>query len=278
MRLHPRGGSFDPRGGAMFIFEEMRAAVEAAALDRLGDVAAAVWKAYGAGGLTDEQAEQLDSLLNARRGAARAASTKAQPLAAVAAQLMPALAPPPRREGAPPARVHHRTGSRPRTPDSLARRRRMAAGGYLPPALAAAFTQGEQAVLAVVALEVGKRGACTLALGHMAALAGVCLTVAKRALRQARTLGLVNVEERRLSRSRNDTNVVRVASREWGAWLRLRLPRASPAGFGGSAGTTANATATRDIRGPSTSRPRPGNRRLTAQNRASPPVARTVGA
>jgi len=152
----------------------------------------------------------------------------------------------------------------------------MAAGGYLPPALAVAFTGGEQAVLAVIALEVAKRGSCTLALGHLAALAGVCLTVAKRALRQARMLGLVDVEERRLSRSRNDTNVVRVVSREWAAWLRLRLPRASHAGFGGSAGTTANGTATRNIQGPSTSRPQAGNKRLTSQNRTSPPAARAV--
>lgn len=260
------------------VYDQMRRAVEAAAPDRLSEVAAALWKAYGAGGLTDAEAEQLDGLLNARRGAARAAPTKAQPLAAVAAQVVPAVAPPSQREGAPRASAHHRTGSRPRTPDSLARRRRMAAGGYLPPALAAGFTPGEQAVLAVIALEVGKRGACTLALGHVAAFAGVCLTVAKRALRQARTLGLVVVEERRLSRSRNDTNVVRVVSREWAAWLRLRLPRASHAGFGGSAGTTAPATSIILCRGPFASGSQAENRRLTAQNRSSPPAALAVGA
>jgi len=258
------------------VFDQMRSAVEAAALDRLGEVTTAVWKAYGAGGLTDTEAEQLDGLINARRGAARAATTKAQPLAAVAAQLVPAVAPPPSGEGVPPSRTHHRKGSRPRTPDSLARRRRMAAGGYLPPALAAAFTGGELAVLAVIALEVGKRGSCTLALGHIAALAGVCLTVAKRALRQARTLGLVDVEERRLSRSRNDTNIVRIVSREWAAWLRLRLPRASHAGFGGSAGTTMPSTAIGNIQGPSSCRSQGGNRRLTAQNRAGPPAAHAV--
>lgn len=265
----------------MLVFEEMRRAVEAAAPDRLGDVAAAVWKAYGAGGLTDAEAEQLDGLLNARRGAARVAPVKVSTLAEASAQLATACAPASERQGAAapaPGRAHHRTGSRPRTADSLVRRRRMAAGGYLPPALAAAFTPGEQAVLAVVALEVGKRGACTLALGHVAALAGVCLTVAKQALRQARTLGLVEVEERRLSRSRNDTNVVRVASREWAAWLRLRLPRASHAGFGSIGGTTMNATAIGDLGSSSTSRPQAGNRRLTAQNRASPPAARTVRA
>ncbi len=55
------------------VFDQMLRAIQAAAPERLGDVATAVWKAYGAGGLTDEQAEKLDELLNARRGAARAA-------------------------------------------------------------------------------------------------------------------------------------------------------------------------------------------------------------
>ena len=43
----------------------------------------------------------------------------------------------------------------------------------------------------------------------------------RNALREARRLGLVTVEERRLARFRNDTNVVCIVSREWSAWLRL---------------------------------------------------------
>lgn len=260
------------------VYEQMRRAVEAAAPDRLGEVVSALWKAYGAGGLTDSEVEQLDGLLNARRGAARAAPIKAQPLAAVAAQLVPALAPPPLGEGAPPAREHHRTGSRPRKPESMARRRRWATAGYLPPAFAAAFTQGEQAVLAVVALEVGKRGTCTLALGHIAALAGVSETTAKRALRQARTLGLVTVEERRLSRSRNDTNVLRVASREWAAWLRLRLPRANRAGLCPPGGQVVPCTNIRVPSPNSEARWKPGQGLAAHPNHASWPTARTAGA
>jgi hypothetical protein len=226
----------------MLVFEEMRRAVEAAAVDRLGEVAAAVWQAYGAGGLTDEQAEQLDGLLNARRGAARAAPVRTPTLAVVAAQVVPAAAPAPAGQGAAPARAHQRTGSRPRTPESLPRRRRWAAAGYLPTQMAAQFTAAEQAVLGVVAMEVGKRGTCTLAVGSIAALAGVCATVVKRALRQARLLGLVTVEERRLTGFRNDTNVVRAVSREWAAWLRLRMPHANHAGLKGIGGTVVRTT------------------------------------
>jgi len=262
----------------MMVFDQMLQAVQAAATDRLGDVASAVWKAYGAGGLTDAEAEQLDGLLNARRGAARAAPTKTQPLAAVALQLVPAVALPPRGEGAPPARAHHRTGSRPRTPDSLARRRRMAASGYLPPALAAAFTSGEQAVLAVIALEVGKRGTCTLAVGHMAALAGVGETTVKRALRRARLLGLVIVEERRLSRSRNDTNVVRVVSREWAAWLRLRLPRGNHAGLCPPGGQVLPRTNTRVPSQGLKAQLKSGHGPAARKVCASEPAARTAGA
>ena len=91
----------------------------------------------------------------------------------------------------------------------------------MPPKIASHFTLGEQAALAVVAVEITKRGQCMLAIGAIAALAGVSEATVKRALRQGRALGLITVEERRLSRFRNDTNVVRVISREWTSWLRL---------------------------------------------------------
>jgi hypothetical protein len=91
----------------------------------------------------------------------------------------------------------------------------------MPPKIASHFTVGEQAALAVVAVEITKRGHCMLAIGAIAALASVSDATVKRALRQGRALGLITVEERRLSRFRNDTNVVRVISREWLSWLRL---------------------------------------------------------
>ena len=73
----------------------------------------------------------------------------------------------------------------------------------MPPALASRFTLAEQAVLAVVAAEHMKHGRCTLVLDHIAALAGVCRKTVKNALREAQRLGLVRIEERRLSAWRN---------------------------------------------------------------------------
>src|SRR3954466_14129315 len=104
----------------------------------------------------------------------------------------------------------------------MERRRRWAASGLLPPALAARFTLAETAVLAVVAAESVRHGRCTLVLEHIAALAGVCRKTVKNALREAQRLGLLGIEERRLSAWRNAPNVVTITSREWGAWLRMR--------------------------------------------------------
>lgn len=189
---------------------QLRAAIEAAPRDRLSALAAVVWQAFGADHITESEAGELSELI-ASRGRAQGA---AQPAAGGVQQVAAAL----------PRRV----GSRPRTDASMARRRRWAASGRLPPQLACRFTLAEAAVLAVVAVEVAKRGCCTLAVGHVAAIAGVSETTVRNAIRQARVLGLVTVEERRLTGFRNDTNVVRIVAREWLSWLRLRVGNGIP--------------------------------------------------
>lgn len=96
-----------------------------------------------------------------------------------------------------------------------------AAAGRPPPALAARFTLAEQAVLALVAAETVRRGDCRLAISHIAAVAGVSRSTVKNAIREAKRLGLVTVEERKLTGFRNLSNVVRIVSPEWQAWNRL---------------------------------------------------------
>ncbi|KQQ11542.1 hypothetical protein ASF56_24760 [Methylobacterium sp. Leaf122] len=172
--------------------DEIRRAAEAAARIELPAVSAALWKALAAGNVTETEAEELSELIEAR---------KAVPVA-----LRPAPA---------------RRGSRPRTDASMERRRRWAASGRLPPALAWKFTTAELAVLSLVAAEVAKHGRCTLAHGHLAAVAGVSVSSVKRAMTAAREAGLIEVEVRRVSAFRNDTNIVTITSREWLSWLRL---------------------------------------------------------
>lgn len=171
----------------MFV-DELRRVIETAPRNGLPDVAKALWGAVADGQIAETDAEILSGLIDARRAA-----------------------PAPR-----PAR---RWGTRPRSPASIERRRRWAASGALPVGLAAQFTIAEQAVLAVVAGEVMKHGRCTLFIGHIAALAGVGETSVRNALRQAKQLGLVAIEIRRVTAWRNEANVVTVTSPEWLVWL-----------------------------------------------------------
>lgn len=174
--------------------DELRRAVENAARVELPAVSVLLWKAFGVGQVTEAEAEGLSSLIEVKRALQTAA--KPEPL---------------------PKPV----GARPRTNASLERRRRWAASGRLPPKLAAQFTTAETAVLAIVAVEVAKRGDCRLTLGHIAALAGVGESSVRRALHAAKALGIITVEERRVSAFRNLTNVVRIVSLPWQAWMRL---------------------------------------------------------
>ncbi len=174
---------------------QLRQAVEASPRVELHKVQDAVWKTWGAGGLTDDEAQALSDLIEARK-------------------VLPATQKP----------VQRRVGSRPRSPASMERRRSWAACGAMPPQLAARFTLAEVAVLAVVAAEVRTKGSCSLTIGHIAALAGVSETTVRNALREAKALELVTIEERRLRPWFNAPNVVRIVSREWMSWLRLRGP------------------------------------------------------
>jgi hypothetical protein len=80
----------------------------------------------------------------------------------------------------------------------------------------------EQAVLAVVAVEVSKRGCCGLTVAHLAALAGCSESTVRNALRECEALGLVSIDRRRRSPWINYPNEIQILSKEWLLWLRLR--------------------------------------------------------
>ena len=216
--------------------DEVRRQAEAAPRAALPAVTALLWRAYGGGKVTEAEAEALSVLIaerTASKDGLRGQSPNPRGTDPEGAKAEPRkLVEDPRRS----------VGFRPRTPESMVRRRRWATAGYLPPQIAALFTVGEGAVLAVIGREIATKGRCTLAMGHIAALAGVSVTTAKRALRQAALIGLVEIELRRVTGFRNDTNRVTLKSREWTSWLRLRLPRAvCPAvGGGGQFATSTN--------------------------------------
>ena len=173
--------------------EEIRRAVQATPRHRLAEISAAVWKGFAAGAVSEDEAQGLAELIEAR---------KVVPTASAAA--------------------HRPVGSRPRSSSSLERRRAWTGSGWMPPAIAARFTMGEAAAIGVIMAEIAKHGRCELPIGAIAGRAGVCATIVRNALRQARTLGLLHVEERRIARDRNRSNVVTIASRELELWVRTR--------------------------------------------------------
>jgi hypothetical protein len=111
----------------------------------------------------------------------------------------------------------------PRSPDRIAsrdRRRLLACSGPLPPRLAARFTEGQRAVLRIVADAVAEAGLCDLCLDAIAARAGVCRRLAQGALRLAAGDELLTIEERRYPGRRNAPNLVRIISQDWQAWIK----------------------------------------------------------
>ena len=189
--------------------DEIRRQVEAAPCAALPAVTAALWKAYGEGQITEGEAEALSGLIEERS------------LFFIGGKLRSSGVP---QSDAAPDRVgslRRAVGSRPRTDVSMERRRRWAASGRIPPGIAARFTLAEQAVLSLVGAETVRRKDCRLSVPNLAAVAGVAETTVRNAIREARKLGLLTVEERQITGFRNDTNIVRIVSSEWTAWLRL---------------------------------------------------------
>ncbi|MCJ2141914.1 helix-turn-helix domain-containing protein [Methylobacterium sp. E-066] len=213
--------------------DEIRRQAEAASRAALPAVTAALWRAYSDGKVTEAEAESLSGLIEARtlstgRPWSEQTSNPTEtvtPQTGDPAKNVSGFAGAPRRA----------VGSRPRTDASMERRRRWAASGRLPPGLAARFTLAEQAVLALVAAEVARRKDCRLSVPNLAAVTGVAETTVRNAIREARKLGLVTVEERQITGFRNDTNIVRIVSPEWTAWLRLVRMRGPLSRLGSSA-------------------------------------------
>ncbi len=195
-----------PQQGAGQMFaEEIRRVLSTTPRADLCALSGLIWKGFAAGAISEIDAQALAEAIEARKIVPKA-----------------------------PTEPTRRVGSRPRSSASLERRRAWTTSGWMPSAIAARFTTGEAAALSVVLAEVALQSQCMLAIGCIAAKAGVCPTIVKRALRQARMLGLISVEERRLSYARNLPNVITVLSAELDAWIGMRRPKLRRAHGGGT--------------------------------------------
>jgi hypothetical protein len=185
-------------------YDQLATAIEVAARSQLDDLSRQVWKALGAGSLADGPAQQLAETIQRRRGS--------QPVARGLLSATPTIAP----------RYYIQRSPEQRSPDrraSLMRRREHSATGPLPPALASGFTTGELAVLKVISDEFLAHGACDRSLNELGARAGVCHSLAKRAVRLAELDGLLTVQRRPRSGRKHLTNIIRIVRAEWLDWL-----------------------------------------------------------
>jgi len=201
--------------------EEIRRVLSTTPRGRLADLAAAVWKGFAAGAVSETDAQALAEAIAARRAIPSA-----------------------------PAQPRRRIGSRPRSPESMERRRRWTSSGWLPPQLAARFTMAECGVLAVVAAEVARRGQCMLTIASIGGQAGVCKATVRSAIRQAQALGLLTSEEWRITAWRNAPNTVQIVSPEWRTWLRMRAKRVTAPRDQGGGSKFSDPTNTRVYRTP----------------------------
>lgn len=229
-------------------FDHLLSLVNHVPLAALDALSRDLWRAAGEGTLTEAQAQALAEAIHGRRrpraqasaislgGLAVVSSRKPPEAAAEVSEASSGQSP-----GQDPRPWSYFSPKRPqRTPDrarSLERRRTLAASGPLPPKLACRFTTGELAVLKIVADSFVAGRQCTLSIPEIAARAGVGQTKARLALRIAQNLDLVSITERRVQYRPNRTNVVRIVSPSWLAWLArwtapstaVRAPAAEPA-------------------------------------------------
>jgi hypothetical protein len=111
---------------------------------------------------------------------------------------------------------------RPRSVDRQAsrdRRRRLGGSSALPDTLRHFYTEGQRAVLCVIAGEIKHHGCCDLPIDKIAALAGVCRTTVQTALHEARRLGHIKITERPIRGRKSLTNLIHVISKEWRTWM-----------------------------------------------------------
>ena len=215
--------------GTTLLEDQIRAELATATLAQLDHQAARLWKEHAAGALdeaaVDRLSQEIHALKTARRSW-RAPATVSLGQAVEANQAdrpAPDVAAKPARAWSlfPPKRPAQRSPDRAK---SRERARTLAAASGLPPALAWRFTPGEQAVLFVIAADCYARGLCDRCHDEIAARAGVSTSTVKRALRLAKLLSLVRIEERPQERAKHLPNIVRITSKEWAAWIAKRKP------------------------------------------------------
>ena len=175
---------------------------------RLDDLSRLVWRGMAENQISEDAAQRLAEKIHTRRTLNAATAPHRPPQAATG---RPVSIFPPRRPQRPPQR-----------PQAIERRRRVAASGFAPPAVASRFTVAEQAALAIVVDEHRRRGDCRLPIDAIAARAGCSRTSVQNAIRAARAAGLIRVTLRPRRGQPHLPNIIEVIDPAWRDWIRKR--------------------------------------------------------
>jgi hypothetical protein len=200
----------------------------------LDEAARLLWKRYGDGWISDGEATYLSNAIERRRPLGRrTAPGHASQVGRVSGRVLSRFA----------------SRQRQRSPDRKAsrdRRRTLGGSSALPDNLRHHYTEGQRAVLWVIALEVRRHGLCDWPIDKIAAIAGVGRTTVQTTMHEARRLGHITITERPRCGCKSLTNIVRISSQEWLTWLKRGPSAARP--IGSNLSKMASTTKTKDLR------------------------------
>ena len=172
----------------------------------LDEAARQLWKGNGEGWISDSEATYLSYAIERRRPLGRrTAPGHASHVGKASGRVLSRLV----------------SRQRQRSPDRKAsrdRRRTLGGSSALPDNLRHHYTEGQRAVLCVVALEVKRHGVCDWPIDKIAAVAGVGRTTVQTTMHEARRLGHITITERPRRGCKSLTNIVRISSQEWRTW------------------------------------------------------------
>jgi hypothetical protein len=194
------------------LVDHMLCAIDGARTTELAQLGSDVSRAYGNGHISEDDYQRLWEAIQERRTetpprlSTTSKSAPRSPQRGTKSKL--ALGWPRRR----PRRSPDREASRERA-------RMLGGSSAMPPDVRCKYTEFERAALFIIAREVKHHGFCDLSVGQIAAEAGVCVRTVQNAEAEAVRQGDLAREVRERKGQKNDTNILRITSAEWLAWL-----------------------------------------------------------
>jgi hypothetical protein len=185
-------------------------------VEHLDEASRLIWKDWGGGKISDGESTYLVEAIQRRRpGGRRTAPGHATQVGRVNGRVVSRFV---------PRRCRRRLSDGDRIERRM-RKRRLGGSSALPETLRHHFTEGERAVLCIIAFEMKRHGVCDISIDEIADRAGVGRTTVQNALHEARRLLLIKITERPVRGKKSLTNLVDVVSHEWKVWIK-RAPSA----------------------------------------------------